>query len=69
MRIILTKTDGKYNSLGKWVAQLEGLPQARTYGINDLEALGKLILTFGKENGVVILPTTELDPQRKKMQK
>ena len=65
LRIVVAETTGDYRHLGVWVAQIKGLPQARTYGKDKVEAVGKLILTLGKENGIVFLPASELDPQRR----
>lgn len=64
LRVVTARTEGEYARLGEWVAQIKGLPQARTYGASEAEALGKLLLTFGKERGVAMLPPSELDPQR-----
>ena len=61
-KIVLAETTENYQRLGKWVAQIKGLPQARIYANNPVEALGKLILTFGR--GKFLLPPEELDSQR-----
>lgn len=53
LRISTARTTGEYLALGKWVAQINGLPQARTYGHTKAEAVGKLVLAFGKEQGMV----------------
>lgn len=65
LTVVLARTDADYGHLGKWVAQIKGLPQARAYGADEAEALGKLVLAFGKEHGIAFLPASELDPQRK----
>lgn len=64
LEIVAARTEGDYTRLGEWVAQIKGLPQARTYGASEAEAIGKLFLAFGKERGIVKLPPSELDPQR-----
>lgn len=65
LRLVAAETTGDYRRLGVWVAQIKGLPQARAYGKDKAEAVGKLILAFGKENGIVFLPASELDQQRR----
>ena len=54
----------KDNHLGKWEAQVAGLPQARCYGASPEEAVGKLILAFGKEHGVTFIYRSEMQDQR-----
>ena len=65
LRIVVAETTGDYRRFGAWVAQFKGLPQARTYGNDKVEAVGRLILSLGKENGIELLPAAELDPQKK----
>lgn len=65
LRIVTAETTGNYRRLGDWVAQIKGLPQARTYGKDEVGAVGRLILAFGKEQGITLLPASELDPQRR----
>lgn len=68
LRIITAETTEEYRHLGDWVAQIKGLPQARTYGKDEAEVVGRLILTFGKEHGIALLPAAELDlPRRKRL--
>lgn len=64
-RIVSAETTGDYRRLGAWVAQFKGLPQARAYGKDRAEAVGKLILSLGKENGIELLPAAELAPSRR----
>ncbi len=50
MKITVVPTkNSEYACLGEWVAQIVGLRQARTYGSNQAEAIGNLIMAFGKE--------------------
>ena len=68
LSIATAETTEEYRHLGDWVAQFKGLPQARIYGKDKAEAVGKLILTFGKEHGIALLPASELDlPRRKRL--
>lgn len=64
LKIVTARTEGDYTHLGEWVAQIKGLPQARTYGASEAEAFLKLFQAFGKEHGIVMLPAEELDSQR-----
>ena len=59
MTVILCKTNERYSHLGKWIAQVQGLPQCRTYGDNEFEALGRLVLIFGKERGLSLEFSTD----------
>ena len=52
LQIASARTTGDSQHLGKWVAQIKGLPQARAYGGTKIEAVGMLVLTFGKEQGI-----------------
>ena len=67
LRIVTAQTAEDYRHLGDWVAQIKGSPQARTYGKDEAEAVGKLILAFGKENGIELLPASELDQRRQRL--
>jgi len=59
MTILFKQTADHYKHLGEWVAQIKGLPQARHYGATLPEAVGKLVLTFGKDQGMTINPPNE----------
>jgi len=52
MNVVIKPTKKEHINLGKWVAQIENLPQARCYGSSLEESFGKIVLTFGKENGI-----------------
>ena len=59
MTVILCQTNEQYRHLGDWIAQVQGLPQCRMYGGNKDEALVKLILRFGKEQGLLLEFSTD----------
>ncbi len=54
-KIIVVETEGEYKPLGKWVAQVAGLPQARHYGATSVEVLGKLVGTFRRELNIEMI--------------
>ena len=56
LKVLAEETTPEYQHLGKWVAQISGLPQARCYGSSLAEAVGNLMLTFGKEHGIILNP-------------
>ncbi len=66
MKIGFRETKDGYKHLGDWEAQIIGLPQARFYGRSAPEAIGKLILTIGKEHdcGVEFCDPSEMQEQR-----
>ena len=65
MKIAFRQTNPEYKHLGEWEAQVENLPQARCYGATAEEAVGKLLLRFGKEQGIQIGKSSEMSNQRR----
>jgi len=66
MKVGFRETYSEYKKFGEWEAQIIGLPQARCYGSTVYEAVGKLILTFGKEYDIEFCDASEMQDQRAK---
>lgn len=64
MKIGFRLTKDEYRQLGEWEAQMAGLPQARCYGNSPAEAVGNLILVFGKEHEIEFIDPSEIQDQR-----
>ena len=68
MKIAFRQTKEGYKHLGEWEVQVIGLPQARSYGRSAAEAVGKLILSLGKDHGMhdglEICDPSEIQDQR-----
>ena len=68
LKVGFRQTAEEYKHLGDWEAQIIGLPQARSYGRSVPEAVGKLLLSIGKDhgmkNGIEFVAASEMQNQQ-----